>query len=240
MENHAKENLVFLPGLVCDRYVWEQPIAGLRDLADCSVVEWATENRLETMAQKVLRTSPHQFGLAGHSMGGRVALEVYRAAPERVSRIALLNTGYAARPADASGEEEERGRLALLDLARSEGMRAMARQWLPPMIHPARRNDATLAEAIVEMFARKTPDVFEAQIQAMLARPDASDVLHSIRCPALLLTGREDGWSPPERHEAMREMTKGSRLVVVADCGHMSTLEQPEAVTKALREWVEW
>ena len=172
-------------------------------------------------------------------MGGRVALEVYRVAPERVSRIALLNAGYAARPADASGAEEERGRLALLALARKEGMRAMARQWLPPMIHPARRNDAALVEAIVEMFARKTPDVFDAQIQAMLARPDAADVLQRIRCPALLLTGREDGWSPPDRHEAMCEMAKGSRLVVLPDCGHMSTLEQPGAVTDALREWLE-
>ena len=172
-------------------------------------------------------------------MGGRVALEVYRLAPERVTGIALLDTGYLPCPPDASGQEEARGRYALLEVARSQGMRAMARQWIPPMIHPMRRSDQVLTGVIEDMFARKTPEVFAAQIRALLSRPDATAILGEIRCPALLLTGREDNWSPPERHAAMAAMIPGSRLVVVPECGHMSTLEQPAAVAEALRFVVE-
>jgi len=115
----------------------------------------------------------------------------------------------------------------------------MAEQWLPPMINPARRSDATLTNAIVEMFARKTPEIFAAQIQALLNRPDATPVLGQIRCPVLLLSGREDDWSPPSRHEEMAALIPSPpapkpRVVEVPDCGHMSTLEQPQAVSEAL------
>jgi pimeloyl-ACP methyl ester carboxylesterase len=190
------------------------------------------------MAETVLRSAPERFSMAGHSMGGRVALEVYRVAPQRVARIALLDTGCQERPRDASGDEEERGRLALLSLARSDGMRAMARQWLPPMIRPARLADAVLVDGIVDMFARKTPQIFERQIRALLSRPDATGVIEQIRCPALVLTGREDLWSPPARHAEMAARIPRSKLVVIPDCAHMSTLERPEAVTEALRAWL--
>ena len=232
------ESVFFLPGLLCDGAVWEQQAQGISDLALSTCVEWDLEDSLPAMAETVLRGAPERFSVAGHSMGGRVALEVYRVAPQRVARIALLDTGFQARPRDASGEEEERGRLVLLSLARSDGMRAMARQWLPPMIHPARLADAALVDGIVDMFARKTPQIFERQIRALLARPDAADVLEQIRCPALLLTGQEDLWSPPARHAEMAARIPGNKLVVVPDCGHMSTLERPDAVTDALRAWL--
>ncbi len=227
-----------LPGLLCDRAVWQHQLAGLGDLADCTSVEWGTEDSLVEMARTALRQAPGRFSVAGHSMGGRVALEVFRLAPERVVRIALFNTGYQPRPQGAAGEDEERGRLALLAIARSEGMRAMATQWLPPMIHPDRRTDMALVNTIIDMFARKTPDTFAAQIRALLGRPDASGVLAQIRCPALLLTGREDGWSPHARHAEMAARIPGSQLVVIPECGHMSMLEQPGDVTAALRAWL--
>ena len=227
-----------LPGLLCDRAVWQHQLAGLGDLADCTSVEWGTEDSMVEMARAALRQAPGRFSLAGHSMGGRVALEVFRLAPERVVRIALFNTGYQPRPQGAAGEDEERGRLALLAIARSEGMRAMATQWLPPMIHPDRRTDMALVNTIIDMFARKTPDTFAAQIRALLGRPDATGVLAQIRCPALLLTGREDGWSPPARHAEMAARISGSQLVVIPDFGHMSMLERPGDVTAALRAWL--
>lgn len=234
----GKQALVMLPGLLCDRAVWQHQLAGLGDLADCTSVEWGTEDSMVEMARAALRQAPGRFSLAGHSMGGRVALEVFRLAPERVVRIALFNTGYQPRPQGAAGEDEERGRLALLAIARSEGMRAMATQWLPPMIHPDRRTDMALVNTIIDMFARKTPDTFAAQIRALLGRPDATGVLAQIRCPALLLTGREDGWSPPARHAEMAARISGSQLVVIPDCGHMSMLERPGDVTAALRAWL--
>jgi pimeloyl-ACP methyl ester carboxylesterase len=190
------------------------------------------------MAQAVLSVAPERFSVAGHSMGGRVALEIYRLAPGRVARIALFNTGYLPLAAGAAGEEEIRKRGELVTLARSEGMRVMLRQWLPPMIDSRRINDTVLVNSILEMMSRKTPEIFAAQVRALLARPDAGPVLEQIRCPALLLTGREDGWSGPAQHQAMAAKIAGSRLVVVPDCGHMSTLERPLEVNAALGAWL--
>ncbi len=126
-------------------------------------------------------------------MGGRVALEIYRLAPDRVAGIALLNTGYLPLAPGQGGEEEIRKRGELVALAQSQGMRAMLRQWLPPMIDSRRIDDKALVKAIIEMMSRKTPEIFAAQVRALVNRPDASWVLEQIRYPALLLTGREDG-----------------------------------------------
>jgi pimeloyl-ACP methyl ester carboxylesterase len=117
-------------------------------------------------------------------------------------------------------------------------MRAMLQQWLPPMIDSRRINDSVLINEIIEMMSRKTPDIFEAQIRALVSRPDATGVLGQIRCPALLLTGREDGWSPPAQHAAMAERIARSRLVIVPDSGHMSMMERPAEVSFALRNWL--
>jgi pimeloyl-ACP methyl ester carboxylesterase len=186
----------------------------------------------------VLRTAPERFAMAGHSMGGRVAFQVYGMAPDRVTRIALLNTAVGRRLPGAAGEDEERKRRALLHVARADGMRAMAMQWLPPMMHPDRMADTALVESIMTMVERKTPDIFEAQILALLGRPDATPVLGQIRCPALLLSGREDGWSPPARHADMAAAIPGSKLAIIPDSGHMSTMEQPAAVSRAMRDWL--
>ena len=233
------QNLVLLPGLVCDEEVWHDQISALSDLAVCTCLDWGTLNSIDAMAELVLRTAPEQFALAGHSMGGRVAFQVYRTAPHRVTRIALLNTAVGPRPPGADGEEEERKRRALLNVARTEGMRAMAMQWLPPMMHPDRMADTALVESIVAMVERKTPDIFEAQMLALLGRPDATPVLQQIRCPALLLSGREDGWSPPARHTEMAAAIPGSKLAIIPDSGLMSTMEQPSAVARAMRDWLE-
>ena len=207
-------------------------------MAECSVADYGSLDSLTAMAEAALRTAPDRFSVAGHSMGGRVALEIYRRAPERVARIALLNTGYLPLAAGAAGEEEKRKRGELVALAQSQGMRAMLRQWLPPMIDSRRINDAALVNSIVEMMSRKTPEIFAAQVRALLGRPDASGVLEQIRRPALLLTGREDGWSPPAQHQAMSQKIVGSRVVIVPDSGHMSMMERPTEVTAALRSWL--
>jgi len=123
-------------------------------------------------------------------------------------------------------------------LAKSQGMPAMLRQWLPPMIDSRRIHDTALGNAIIAMMSRKTPEIFAAQVKALLGRPDASAVLEQIRCPALLLTGREDGWSGPAQHSAMAAKIAASQLVIVPDCGHMSMLERPAEVSAALRTWL--
>ncbi len=225
--------LVLLPGLLCDETVWQPQIAGLRDTAECRVADYGALDSIRDMAELVLRDAPERFALAGHSMGGRVALEVYRTAPERVSHLALFDTACTPRVPG-----EEKGRYALLEIARRDGMRAMGMQWLPPMLQPGRMDDAELVETILRMFERKSPAIQEAQITALLNRPDARDVVAGVRCPALLLTGEQDGWSPPAVHRAMSEAIPGSTLAVIPECGHMATMERPEAVTAAMRAWL--
>ena len=172
-------------------------------------------------------------------MGGRVALEVMARAPERVTRLALLDTGFEALAAGDAGEREKTGRFRLLDIARRHGMQAMAEEWSRGMVHPARLVDQTLMHDIHSMIVRAGIEEFEAQIRALLARPDRTALLAKLRLPTLVLCGREDAWSPLSRHEQMAKMIDGSLLVSIPDCGHMSTMERPEAISQALLAWME-
>jgi pimeloyl-ACP methyl ester carboxylesterase len=199
-------------------------------------MEWLPEhNSILAMAEAVLRWAPPTFALAGHSMGGRVAFQVYRLAPERVTRLAVLNTGSGAR-----SETEEPGRRRLLEIARSQGMLAMAVEWLKGMLPAYRLTDSPLVDEIIAMFERKSPDLFEIQMLALLGRPNATPFLPHILCPALVLTGRDDAWSPPARHLEMAQLIPKSELVLVPKCGHMSTMERPDEVTEAMRQWLGW
>ena len=177
--------LVLVPGLMCDAAVWDPLLPALQTVADCRVADHGDADSITTMARQVLDKSPAKFALAGHSMGGRVAMEVLRLAPARVTRLALLDTGYKARAAGAAGEDEARKRQALLDIARNQGVRAMAAQWVQGMLDPPRLSDTALVEAIVAMFARKSADIFARQIRALLERPDATPVLQGIAVPTL-------------------------------------------------------
>jgi pimeloyl-ACP methyl ester carboxylesterase len=235
--NH-REPLLLLPGLICDQTAWQQQIDALSDVAVCTCPDYGSLDSLSAMAEHVLRSAPQRFSIAGHSMGGRIALQVYRLAPDRVARIALLNSGSSPRATGAAGVEEARKRGELVALAESQGMPAMLREWLPPMIAPHRIHDMALVNSIIEMMSRKTPEIFAAQVRALLARPDATEVLDQIRCPALLLTGQEDGWTPPAQHAAMHAKISGSTLVIVPGCGHMSMMERPAEVSAALRAWL--
>jgi pimeloyl-ACP methyl ester carboxylesterase len=232
-------SLVLVPGLMCDRAVWEPLLPALQPLVDCLPVEHGQADSLVVMARQVLDRAPPRFAIAGHSMGGRVALEVLRLAPERVERVALLDTGYLPRVAGAAGEQEAAKRQALLDLARTRGVRAMALEWVQGMVHPQRLADTALIDDIVAMFERKSADVFARQIRALLERPDGSDVLRAIRVPALVLVGAEDSWSPPAQHRALAALIPSEpTLDVVPDCGHMSPMERPGEVGAALARWL--
>lgn len=236
----TKPVLLLLPGLLCDETNWAAQCTALAQVADCRVPVYRTLDSIEAMAAHVLAVAPTQrFALAGHSMGGRVALEVIRQAPERVERLALLDTGFQSLAQGDAGEKERAGRYQLLELARTEGMRAMGRQWARGMVHPKHLNTPVF-EAILRMITRNTPDMFASQIQALLTRPDASSLLPLIHCATLLLCGSDDQWSPLARHEVMQRAIAGSCLKVVAMSGHMTTMEQPHAVSSALATWLMW
>lgn len=228
--------VVLLPGLLCDETVWLHQRSALAS-ADCFIPSYGLANDLGDMARSVLANVPSErFSLAGHSMGGRVALEIMKLAPERVERLALLDTGVdPIAPGDAGTQERDK-RMALLKIAREHGMRRMGEQWARGMVHEDRVGTPVFAE-ILDMIERRTPDIFAAQIHALLNRPDATPVLGTLRCPTMFLCGRQDAWSPLARHERMHEMCPGSQLVAIENSGHMSTMEQPEAVSRALVEW---
>jgi pimeloyl-ACP methyl ester carboxylesterase len=225
--------LLLLPGLMCDADVWRHQIDSLSDVANIIVPEFRGLNSLVEMARKSLTLAPWKFAVAGHSMGGRVALEVYRLAPERVTRLALLDTGV-----HPVGVGEPAKRQVYLDIAARQGMAAVAASWIPTMVHPDRRNDRELLDVIERMIARTTVAEFEGQIHALLQRPDATMLPRTIACPTLLLCGREDEWSPPEQHAAMAAEIRNSDLVIIEHAGHMVTMEKPKEVSRALLRWL--
>jgi pimeloyl-ACP methyl ester carboxylesterase len=230
--------LVLIPGLLCDDTVWSAQLAALHDQHEITVIDHAERDSLVEMAQAVLQQAPNRFALAGHSMGGRVALQIMRLAPERVARLALLDTGYEARATGSAGADEASKRYALIEIAEGQGMRAMAVQWARGMVHPDRLVDDQFMNRMYDMIAKKTLSQFVAQIRALLNRPNAADVLASIRCPTLVLCGRQDTWSPWSRHVDMVERIANSALIGIDRCGHMSPMEQPDAVNAALIDWL--
>ena len=239
MNATLKPLLLLLPGLLCDATVWKGQLLSLEGRFKCRVPDYGSCNSITAMAELTLAgAADTAFSVVGHSMGGRVALEVLRLAPHRVQRLALLDTGYQALASGAAGEQEKAGRFALLEQARRHGMRSMGADWTRGMVHP-KHLDSPLFGSILDMIERRTPAIFEAQIAALLGRPDATPVLRSIQVPTLVLCGRDDQWSPLARHEEIaRLVPRGALLRVIDECGHMTTMEQPAAVNAALSEWL--
>ena len=229
----ASPTICLLPGLLCDSTVWEPQVAELAGMGEVHVADLWGLNTFPAMAEKVLAETSGPLAVVGHSMGARVAFEMWRLAPERIARLALLSTGF-----HPPGPNEEPKRMALVKLGYEQGMAAVAERWLPPMVHPDRVHDEALMAPLRDMVRRATPQIFEGQQRAGLSRPDAGSYLDKIACPTLVLVGREDGWSPLSQHEEIARRIKGAQLVVVDHSGHMVTVEQPEAVNKALVDWM--
>ena len=224
--------IVLVPGLMNDGWVWRHQIGPLSRIAPVMVSANDRSESLAAMADAILAATTGPIAIVGHSMGGRVALEAAVRAPERVVRLGLLNTGAGGR-----GETEAEGRLRLVEIARSQGMAAVAREWLPPMVAPHRRGDAALTAGITAMLERADPDIFARQQNALLSRPDRSGDLAAITCPTLVATGSDDGWAPPAQHEALAAALPNARLEIVHGAGHMLPVEAPEKLTSLLVAW---
>jgi pimeloyl-ACP methyl ester carboxylesterase len=227
------QSVFMLCGLLCDEAVWADVPAQLADLADVRILSFPGCTTIGDMAQQVLRSAPTALALAGHSMGGRVALEVWRRAPHRITRLGLLNTSV--HPVRAA-EHESRG--ALVHLARTQGMSALANRWLPPMMGASPSRVAEVMPHLKAMVERATPEVFAGQISALLHRPDARSVLQTIDVPTVLLSGAHDTWSSIAQHADMQRLVPHATLVEIAGAGHMAPIERPDAVARALRRWL--
>ena len=232
-------HLLLLPGLMCDATFWRPLLDDGRLTAAPTVIDYGDADSLSLMAERALALAPNRFALAGHSMGGRVALEMMRVAPERVQRLMLMDTGYRPLAAGAAGDSERAGRLALVDLARREGVAAMCKAWTQGMVHPDRLNDQQLLDAIGRMFQRKSAELFARQQQALLRRADAASALSGLSIPLLLLCGRQDNWASVAQHEAMRQLAPNAELTVIEDAGHMVLMERPAATIRALLEFLQ-
>lgn len=230
-----RHTLFLLPGLLCDERVWQHQVEHLSDLVDVRVADFRDMDSFDAMAGSVLAVAPEQFYLAGHSMGGRVAMQILNNAPERIIKLALMDTGI--HP-PAAGEQEKRQ--VLIDLALEKGMHELARAWGMPMVHPDRHNDATFMQAFFNMVESNTVESYQMQIHALLTRPDAKPFLTKAPKGSLVLCGQADEWSPPSQHEEIsKALPDNPDVVLIEHCGHMTTMEQPQAVTRAMREWLQ-
>jgi pimeloyl-ACP methyl ester carboxylesterase len=225
--------LVLLPGLLNDQRLWARQAAALVDLAEVSVGDLTQDDSLGDMADRVLAGAPARFALAGLSMGGYVAMEIMRRAPERVERLALLDT--TARP---DLPEQTQRRRDAVELARSGGFDKIMPTMLPLLLHPDHLIDEAISGLAKDMARMVGPDAFARQQTAIMARPDSRESLKSVSCPALVLCGAEDALTPPDRHDEMAELIPGAQRVTIPRCGHLSPMEQPEAVTAALMDWL--
>lgn len=224
--------LLFLPGLACDARIYQPQLAAFPDSR--AVNGYGTADTLQEMARIALDQAPETFDLLGHSMGGRVALEVYRAAPERVRRLALVSTGIHPQREGEPGKRRE-----LQAVGWTGGFEALIDEWLPPMVAEANRSDPAIYPPLRQMSIEAGQTVFDAQIHALLARPEVDTLLPQITCPTLVMTGELDTWAGPEQHRQIAAALANSELVIVPGAGHMIQIEAPDAVNTAIARWLE-
>lgn len=225
------EPLVLVPGLLCDERLFAAQLPALAARTSVRVAETRLDDSLAGMAERLLAEAPARFALAGLSMGGYVCLEVMRRAPERVARLALLDTQARADTAEATQRRKD-----LMALAERGEFLGVAPRLLPLFLHPAHL--AALGPTVTAMAAAVGKEAFLRQQRAILTRPDSRPLLPSIGCPTLVLCGRQDQLTPPALHEEMAAAIPQATLVVLPGCGHLAPMERPAAVTAQLLAWL--
>jgi len=234
MTLRAKPGLVLVPGLLCDELLWRPQLAALAAVADCWVADHTRSETMAEVAADVLRDSPFEkFALAGLSMGGYVALEMTRQAPRRVLKLALLDT-----TARADTPEQTRRRRDLISLAGRGRFLAITDLLLPMLVHRSQLANRELASTIKRMAKNTGRDAFIRQERAIISRSDSLPVLARIACPTLVMCGRQDALVPLALHQEMAAGISGSKLEIVEECGHLSTLERPAETSAALARWL--
>ncbi len=225
--------LVLIPGLACTKALFSDQIAMLAGSRDVIIGDHMQHDTMPEIAAHILATAPNRFALAGLSMGGYISLEIIRQAPERVERLALLDTSARADTAEKIEQRNE-----ALRLAAAGKFMTVCHATLDLSIAASRHGDAALKAAIIEMATDTGADVWAQQVRAIIGRADSVPLLPAISCPTLVVVGEEDELTPPVWAHEMADAIAGARLEVVADCGHMSSMEQPEMINGLLRDWL--
>lgn len=232
-EARVAEPLLFIPGLNCTAALFAPQTGALGAEREVLFADHRQDATIAAIARRALDSSPERFALAGLSMGGYVALEILRQGPHRVTRVALLDTS--ARP---DTEEATQRRLRLIRLADSGAFDEVHDELWPRLVHRDRQTDAALETTVLHMMRETGPEAFMNQQRAVIGRMDSRPGLAVVAVPALVLAGEQDVITPPDHAREMAEAIPDAELVIVPGCGHLSTLEHPEAVTDALRGWL--
>ncbi|PAK40786.1 alpha/beta fold hydrolase [Peribacillus simplex] len=228
----GKVPLILLPGTLCDERLWE--MVNLSDLADVKVCDVSKADTIEGIAKSVLEEAPDKFALAGLSLGGIISLEIMRIAPERVMKLALLDTN----PNPPSLEQIE-GWERFVEMANNgQFLDITLHHLLPVLIHPDRRNDEALVSKIIDMAEKVGKEGYINQLKAVMTRSDQRPILAAIECPTMILAGKEDRVCPVHMSEFLNKNIPAASLEIICHSGHLSTLEQPEKVSAAMRKWL--
>ena len=226
--------LILVPGLLCDAQLWQSQVDSLTDLAAIQIADHTRSETMAGVARDILAAAPFaRFALAGLSMGGYIALEIMRQAPQRVAKLALLDTA-----AGADSPEQTQKRLRFIGLAERGEFQGITEALLPLLIHPSHLSEQALTNIIRSMARNIGKEAFVRQQRAIMSRADSLPLLASINCPTLVLCGRQDALTPLSGHEQIASNIEGSQLEIIEDCGHLSTLEVPAAVNAAMRRWL--
>jgi pimeloyl-ACP methyl ester carboxylesterase len=226
-------SVLILPGLLEDADAFHALMVGLGDVAAVRVADMTHADTIAALAADALRQAPEgPLHLIGHSMGGYVALEIMRQAPQRVAKLALLNTN--ARP---DSDESTANRRRLMALAQRD-FQGVIEALLPRLMTPAHANDPALVGIVSSMALAVGKETFIRQQNAIIARVDSRPGLKAIRVPTLVIAGREDQIMPLELLEELARGIPGAKLAIIEDCGHIAPMEQPRAVIRLVREWL--
>ena len=226
--------LVLIPGLLCTEALWRPQIEHLSDVVKAWVPKTSRHDNIPQTAKDILAAAPAQFALAGLSMGGYIAFEVLRQAPLRVRKLALLDSN-----ARADLPEQAANRRAAMRRAQEQGnLRGVVEELMPILLHPDHLHDPALTRLIHEMADEIGVDGYIRQQTAIIGRPDNRPFLSSIECPTTVIVGRQDALMPPKVALEIADGIPSAEIVIIEDCGHISTLEQPEAVNAELRRWL--
>lgn len=226
--------LVLLPGMMCDARLFFPQIAALSGRVPVMTAPMGAADGMEALAKSVLEIAPPRFALAGLSMGGILAMEILRQAPDRVDRLALLDTNPRA---ELDAVKARRG--PQMAAVAAGGLREVMRDEMKPNYLFDGPRKPEILDLCMEMALSLGPEVFLRQSRALRDRPDQQDTLRAYEGPSLVLCGRHDALCPVERHETMHALLANSRLEIIEEAGHLPTLEQPEITTAALRRWLE-
>jgi pimeloyl-ACP methyl ester carboxylesterase len=227
--------IVLIPGLCCSARLYAEQIPALWRCGPVMVADHRRGDSMAAIARRILSAAPSRFALAGLSMGGYIAFEIMRQAAERVAKLALLDTGARAE----APEQTERRKIAI-ELAKSGRYAEVVDIVFPIYVHRNRRDDAALKQIVRAMAEDTGSEAFLRQQQAIIDRPDSRPGFGAIKCPTLVLIGDDDQATPFELSREIAAGIAGSRLVIIPESGHLSTLEQPERVTAALVDWMNW